>query len=221
MNGTQARSNPLPGIVTIAGGAIVLITSFLPWGKVSAGQSGLFPEETGNATDFDLGWFAIAAGAALIVAGVVMLARNLPSVWKTMGGLAIAAGLVAILVTGYNIATKDRQVDDAIRDGIEESTGQQLTDQQLEAVKAELERIGIEISLQFGIYLTILGGLVGIVGGLIALRTKGTQPAGAVSGFEPSSPVQAPPPSPQPGEAWQAPPPERPAGQVPEEDRGP
>jgi hypothetical protein len=216
MNQTQARSNTLPGIVTVVGGVIVLITSFLPWGKVSAGQSGLFPEETGTAVDFDFGWFAVAAGAALVIAGIVMLARSMPSVWRAMGTLAIASGLVTILVTGYNIATKDRQVDDAIREGIEETTGQQLTDQQLEAVKVELERIGIQVSLQFGIYLTILGGLVGIAGGLLALRARETQPAAGVSGFEPSSPTQAPPPPPT--ETWGAPEPGTP-GQRPEEDR--
>jgi hypothetical protein len=219
MNGTQARSNPLPGIVTVAGGVLVLITCFLPWGKVSAGQSGLFPEETGNAIDFEFGWFAVAAGVALVIAGIVMLVRSVPSVWRAMGALAIVSGVLAIIVTGYNIATKDRQVDNAIRDGIEESTGQVLTDQQLEAVKVELERIGIEVSLRFGIYLTILGGLVGLAGGLLALRTKESQPIGGMSGFDaPSSVVQAPSPPPQAPETWQAPEPGSP-GQGPEEDR--
>jgi tryptophan-associated transmembrane protein len=220
MNGTQGRSNPLPGVLTVAGGMLVLITCFLPWGKVSAGQSGLFPEETGNAIDFDFGWFAVTAGVALLVAGIVMLVRNVPSIWRAMGALAIASGIVAIIVTGYNIATKDRQVDNAIREGIEETTGQQLTDQQLEAVKAELERIGIEVSLQFGIYLTILGAVVGLAGGLIALRTKEPQPTREASGFEPPpSTVQAPPPPPQAPETWQVPEPGTPRGGGPEEDR--
>jgi hypothetical protein len=217
MNQAQGSSNPVPGILTVTGGAVVLIASFLPWGKVTAGQSGLFPEETGSAPDFDFGWFAIAAGLALVAAGIVMLAANLPSVWRAMATLAIVSGAIAVLVTGYNIVTKDRQVDNAIREGIEETTGQQLTDQQLEAVKAELERIGIEVSLQFGIYLTILGGLAGLVGGVMALRSKKVQPAAGMSGFEP--PATPPASSPEKPGVWSAPEPGGPGGQGSEEDR--
>lgn len=217
MNHTQASSNPVPGIVTVAGGAVVLIASFLPWGRVTAGQSGLFPEETGSAPDFDFGWFAVAAGVALVVAGIVMLARNVPPVWRAMATLAILSGAIAVLVTGYNIATKDRQVDNAIREGIEETTGQQLTDQQLEAVKAELERIGIEVSLQFGIYLTILGGLAGMAGGLMALRSRKPQPAAGTAGFEPPAPPTAP--LTQAPDVWGAPEPGGPSDQGSEEDR--
>jgi hypothetical protein len=193
MEGAQARTNPLPGILALVGGGIVLIASFLPWGKVSAGQSGLIPEETGNAAEFDFGWFAVAAGAVLLVAGVVMLIGRAPSAWRALGVVAIVAGVIAILVAGYGIVTKDRKVDDAIREGVEETTGQRLTDEQLDQVKAQLQLLGIEVSLQFGIYLTMLGGLVGAVGGILALRAG--EPAGApsTSGFEPAP---APPPAP-------------------------
>lgn len=190
MDHTQARFNAVPGALTVAGGAIAVIGCLLPWGELSPGQSGLFSPETSNAIDespFDLGWFALAAGMALVAAGIVLLFLSAPPVWRVIGEVAIVVGLVPILVGGYNVATKDRKVDEIIRNEVEESTGQRLTDPELDRFRAELERIGIEVTLELGVYLTILGGLVGVAGGLIALRAGKPQPAvpGGPSGLGP------------------------------------
>jgi hypothetical protein len=219
---TEPRIDVVPGIVTVAGGAITVIGCLLPWGRLSPGQSGLFAPVAHNAIEepFELGWFALGAGIALTVCGVLLLFMNNWSWRRAIGEAAIVVSLVPIFVAGYNIATFDQKVDEVIRVGVEESIGRRLTDQELERFRAEIERIGIDVSLQFGVYLAILGGLGGVAGSLLTLRPGGSRErAGGGSGFEPSPPpIQAPTPPRQAPETWQVPEPGPPGGQGPEED---
>jgi hypothetical protein len=202
MNRTSARLDAIPGMGILVGGAIAVIGCLLPWERFSPGQSGLFDPKTRNSLEepFDLGAFALGAGIALLVAGIVWLFLKSPSVRRVMGEVATVVALVPILVAGYNIATMDEKFDEVFRVALEDATGQGLTDEEVNLARAELERLGIQVSLQPGIYLTVLGGLVGLAGSLMALRPKKSQPAAGVSGFEPP----APPPPPVPGPARQA-----------------
>jgi len=186
MEHDRARTNTLPGVLALAGGVLAVIACFLTWGTASPGQSGLFAEESLNATDFDFGWFAIAAGVALLGAGVIWLAGR-ASMERPLAVVAIVAALAVVLITILNVATKDQQVDDSLRRDFEQAAGRPPTEEEFALVKAELERLGVAVTLEFGIYLTLLGGVMGAAGGLLGLRTTR-------SGREPPSAYESPPP---------------------------
>jgi hypothetical protein len=227
MNRSSVRLDAIPGIGILAGGALAAIgcLPLLPWSKLSPGQSGLFDPRTRNALEepFDLGAFAMGAGIALVVAGILWLFLKAPSVRRVIGEVATVIALVPILVAGYNIATMDEKFDEVFRVALEEATEQRLTDEAVDLARTELERLGIKVSLQPGIYLTLVGGLLGLVASLMALRPRKTQPAAGMPGFE--SPAPPPPPverqASQASDIWGVPEPGGPIGQSPgsEEDR--
>jgi hypothetical protein len=219
MNRTSARLDAVPGMGIAAGGALAAIGCLLPWERFSPGQSGLFDPRTRNALEepFDLGAFALGAGMALAVAGIAWLFLKAPSVRRVMGEVATVIALIPILVAGYNIATMDEKFDEVFRVALEEATEQRLTDSEVDLARAELERLGIEVSLQPGIYLTLVGGLIGLAGSLMALRPKKTRAAAGTSGYEPPAP--APASSPERPDVRSAPEPGGPSGPGAEEDR--
>lgn len=190
MDHAHARANPLPGILAAAGGVVVLVASFLPWFKADFGQL-TSTSATANATDVTLGVVAIAGGVVLVAAGVFLLIGTASR--RALGIVLLVAGLNPVGIAVYNLATKDQQVDAELRTLIERSTGQEATDEQLALVKQQLDVIGVETSFQIGIHLTILGGLAGMAGGMLALSAKEARPAPSEAGFGPQ-----PPPSPAP-----------------------
>jgi hypothetical protein len=146
-----------------------------------------------------------------------------------LGIVAIVGGLVVAALTIRDIAQKstvDTEFFAGFRRGFEQSSGQHLTDDQIRRV---LERFGIKVSLSAGIYVAMIGGLVGIGGGIVATLTQPPQPAPAAldSGFVTAAPpyplAQAPtvasaPPPPPPAVA---PPPPEPAPPPPHEGSDP
>lgn len=219
MNHTSGRFDAVPGMGIVVGGALAAIgcLPLLPWERFSPGESGLFDPRTRTALQdpFDLGAFALGAGIALVVAGIVWLFLKAPSARRVIGEAATVIALVPILVAGYNIATMDRKIDEVFRAALEEATGQRLTDSEVGLARAELERLGIKVSLQPGIYLTVVGGFVGLAGSLMALRPRKAQPAASMPGFEPPPPPPPPVagPAPQASDIWGVPEPGGPSGQ--------
>jgi hypothetical protein len=218
MNRTSARLDAIPGMGILAGGALAVIgcLPLLPWERFSPGQSGLFDPRTRNALEdpFDLGVFALGAGIALVVAGIVWMFLKAPAVRRVIGEVATVIALVPVLVAGYNIATMDAKFDEIFRIALEEATEQRLTDSEVDLARATLERLGIKVSLQPGIYLTLVGGVIALAGSLMALRPRKTQPAAGVPGFEPpATPLPPPAPPAQAPDVWGVPEPGGPGGQ--------
>jgi hypothetical protein len=152
-------------VVAAVGGAIALVGSLLPW------LTAEFPQRTRTsyAVELRLGWLAVAGAGVLMLSGTLLFGPLSSQTRRAVAVLAIVAGFVSALVAGYNLVSRDQQVDEAIRDAVGEATGQEITDEQLALARRALDLAGVEISYRPGIYLTLVGGLVGAAGGALAL----------------------------------------------------
>ncbi len=233
---TAERPPVAASAVAALGGIVMIVGSFMVWAKVDFGKLSQFGGPTGGASvnglDAD-GKLTLACGIVLVVAAAVLLTRAGRGIAKAMAILALVAGLLGGAIALYDITQKDKQIDDAYRQGIQEQTGKPATDQQLQELKDLLDRLGVKTSLGVGIYVTALGGLVGLIGGIMGLAAKTPTPAagaGAVTWggpdempsapspadpSAPSAPPLAPPPAPADEPAAPEPPPAPPPAEPP------
>jgi hypothetical protein len=188
----SARSAPVAAILAIVGGALLAIGSFLAWASVSGGGTSV----TAKGTDGSDGYITLVAGIVVIACGVLLMRVGK----KAIAVLAILAALVGGGVGLYDAFTaKDRVLDDAAEElatqfGATASEVRVLLDQAIDAGQ-------IGISLSFGLYMVIAGGALGLVGGILGLRSPGAEPvpAGAfgapesATAFGSSMPAAAPP----------------------------
>jgi hypothetical protein len=159
-------------ILAIVGGIGLAISAFLPWGTVTldaarfAAALGIDPSliPPGSVSDMSQsvsgtdGWegkLAVVAGIVAIVVGVILMREAR----KGFGALLIVAGLVGGGVALYDVATVNDQKDAAIEDAAPEL-------QQLGVQTSSLSD-AIDVSLDAGIWICMLAGLVVVVGGLM------------------------------------------------------
>lgn len=183
--GSLARKKPLPAIITGLGGLLMVISAFLPWVTVEAGRIPGLSDTSAAGTSKD-GKFTLVFGLLLIVAAVLMWVATSPGLRRGIAVAAVVLGIAGALIAIINLASKDSQFEDGIRTGLK-GAGQEVTDAQVEQLKAELKRLGFSVSFAVGIYLTAAAGLIAIVGGVVGLAAR--QPAEPVA-------VEATPPPP-------------------------
>lgn len=207
-----ARKNSVPGMVAAAGGLVLLIAAFMPWVTVGLGQAGAGANLNVAGTEGD-GVITLVIGLIVLVAGIVMWLGRSRGLVKGLAIAALVLGIIGAGIAVYDITSKDRQFDQGLREGLGKSTGQEISDEQLAAAKAELDRLGVEVKIGIGMYLTVVGGLLAAVGGILGLMAKGAGAASgstAASGFPTaaagSPSVPAPPGSPSGSTSAAAPP---------------
>ncbi len=226
----------------LVGGALAVLGSFLPWAKV------VFGPNSQTAKGFD-GWegkVTAIAGAALIICAIaIKQARN-----RRLAPWTMLLGLAAAGISLYDILTLKTQAITSGASDISKSTGVPV-----DQVKATLHLLlvsgTLKVSLEFGILIVLVGGILGILGGLMLTLAKepqvatpvGSTPRAPDGGFAESwvmtpasTPAPAPPPAPSgmtdpapvpapapmPSEAQQPPPkPEPPASPEPAAPAGP
>jgi len=131
-------------------------------------------------------------GIVAVVAAVLAVAAPRREVVIALGVVAIVAALVVLFFTVRDIGQKNLQ----IRDAIQSETGRRFTDAQ---VHAYLRLLGITISLGAGIYISMLGGLVMLGGGIATITTAPKEEGG--SSFEAemvsAAPTYSPPAPPE------------------------
>ena len=192
---TASRSMPLAGIFALVGGVLAAIASFLTWASVSASGQGV----SAKGTDGSDGYFTLVAGLVLVAYGIASLTVSALGGKRALALIAIIAGLVAGGVALYDAVTaKERVLDEAASQlagsfGVSEAQARQLLDKAVDSGQ-------INISLSFGIFVVIGGGVLGLIGGVMGLRTSG-EPAPAMPliptmGAMPGPPL--PPTMPQP-----------------------
>ncbi|MGZ8599145.1 MAG: hypothetical protein ACXWX6_02940 [Actinomycetota bacterium] len=186
---STGRSTPIAAILTIAGGALLAVGSFLAWAEVSGGGTSV----TAKGTDGTDGWITFVAGLIVLAVGAAFIRGGGN---RALAILAIVAALVGGGVGLYDALTaKDRVLDDAA----EELAGQfggtaaevrALLDQAIDAGE-------LGISLSIGLYLVIAGGALGIVGGFMGMKGSTAAPAmpamGSMPAAAPAPPMTAPP----------------------------
>jgi hypothetical protein len=214
-----AKASPLPMILGIVGGALLLIGSFLTWASVSIdvtkfaealgvdptllqGSIGSTSQSFSGMNDKGDGIFTLIAGLVVIVLAVVLLIKA--DLGKVMGALMIGAGAIGAGVALYDLSRVNNVKDDALNGAAGALQGAGIDPAVLDGV--------IKVSAGIGIWVCALGGLIAVLAGIMALMSKrsaapamtspmGTSTAPAASGFESSSPAAPPmstPPAPQP-----------------------
>jgi len=194
---TAGRSTPIAAILAIAGGALLAIGSFLAWAEVSGSGTSV----TASGTDGTDGWITFASGLVVLAAGAILMRG---SGRRALAIVAIVAALIGGGVGLYDALTaKDRVLDDAAEElaGSFGGTAEEvraLLDQAIDAGE-----IGISISL--GLYIVIAGGVLGMIGGVMAMRGAAAAPAvpamssiPAAAPPAPTAPMAEPPGMPAP-----------------------
>jgi hypothetical protein len=193
-------------IVGIVGGVALVLGSLLTWGTGSlnvqalASAAGLDPAAVTAAVgdvsrsvsgiDVTGGKWALAMGIVAIVLGIVAFLRVSP---RVVGIGLIVAGLIgggwALYDTTQADVVKERAIEEAVP--------------RLGSVEGASAVIGqyIDTSFGAGIWISIVGGLIAIGGGIVLLTAGGSMTetssrmgAAAGSGFTPTEPPPASPP---------------------------
>lgn len=155
------RSGSVAPILAIVGGVLLAVGSFLAWASVSGGGTSI----TAKGTDGSDGYITLVAGIIVVACGVLLLRGGK----KVIAVIAIVAALIGGGVGLYDALTaKDRVLNDAAEElatqfGATTSEVRALLDQAIDAGQ-------IAISLELGIYMVIVGGALGVVGGILGLR---------------------------------------------------
>jgi hypothetical protein len=193
-------------VVGIVGGVALVLGSLLTWGTGSlnvqalASAAGLDPAAVSAAIgdvsrsvsgiDVTGGKWALAMGIAAIVLGVVALMRVSP---RVVGIGLIVAGLIGGGWALYDTTQADVVKEQAIEDAVP----------RLGSVEGASAVIGqyIDTSFGAGIWISLVGGLIAIGGGIVLLTASGsmseTSRTGAAAGSGPT-PTGPPPASPPP-----------------------
>jgi hypothetical protein len=173
-------------ILGIVGGIGLAISAFLNWGTVTldAGKlasalgidpsvipPGSIPGASQSVTGTD-GWegkVAIAAGVVAVVVAIFAMREAR----KGLGVLLIVAGIVGGGVALYDVITVNDQKDSAIED---------MTPQ-LQAAGIQPSQLSdaIDVSLDAGIWICIVAGIVVIAGGAMVRSREGAASAAATS----------------------------------------
>ncbi|MDQ2845402.1 MAG: hypothetical protein M3Y77_03425 [Actinomycetota bacterium] len=140
--------NPVGGGLVALGGLVAAIAAFLAWVSLSGQGVTVTVSGTGSVSGADVGstgatdgWITFGAGVVVLIVGALALAR------KGGRGLQVVAILAGVVVAGVPIY-------DLIKNN---SDLQSLKDQ------------GVDVSYSIGIWLTIVGGVVIVLGAIIAM----------------------------------------------------
>jgi hypothetical protein len=186
---TVRRPAPIAAIVTVLGGALLVVGSFLTWAELSG--SGI--NVTAQGTDTE-GWWTFAAGALVFLAGILLFVVDGEVAAgrgrRIVAALAIVAGLAGGVLGVYKALTAEDEFLDAAAEELAPQAGgspeqvRALLDQAIDA-----DQLGV--SLGIGLYLVMIGGVVGLVGGALGLRRRAAVPAAAMEAPTPAAPAPA------------------------------
>ncbi|WP_234028091.1 hypothetical protein [Pseudonocardia dioxanivorans] len=135
-------------IVTVVGGLLTAIGSFLAWVTV---QAPIFGSISVAGTEGD-GKITLVLGILVLIIGVLRLIR--PSIPALVQRLPIVLGIIAAALGIYVIIRLGSQIG------------------QIE------ELPGASVSVGFGLIMTIVGAVVSVVGGIVVSSQRPTVPGG-------------------------------------------
>ena len=204
-------SKPVGPVIAIVGGIITALAAFLAWATVSlsgtvdvAGQQLPVPnisESISGIYSTD-GKITVVAGILGVILGLVAMSRS-GSARKGIGIVLILAGLVAGGLGIYDTVQATNLAENAadeIRSGVSGSLGVVPPEQQAQVDDLINQMIDkLDISVGIGLYLTIAGGALLMIGGIMTIARAGASDSSSGSGaWAPPAAGQAPPPPPAP-----------------------
>jgi hypothetical protein len=161
---TPARL-PIGSVLTIVGGILMAIGSFLSWAEISGGGQ----SESVSGTDASDGWVTLVAGLIAVGAGIAALRapkRQLALAAALAGGFGVGFGLFDALTL------KDSALDSVAE---ETAAASGVSFQELRTLLDVLIDSGqLGISIGIGLYVVIAGGILAIVGAAMQLAAART-----------------------------------------------
>jgi hypothetical protein len=220
----DSNSKSPAGIMGIVGGALLLLGSFLTWVTLTldlnafAGLLHVEPAQltavgvtttTSNAgLKANAGKITLVTGIIVLVAAVMLAMGKRAS--KSAGTSMLIAGAIGSAAVLLNLATKDSQIDTEL-----DSIAPQLT--ALGITKDAIKNV-FEVKWGIGIYLCLIGGVLAIIAGIMAMRSSSDAAPVALTTSAPAAGFAAPPPMSQtlpPVEVAPPAPPEPPPSSTP------
>jgi hypothetical protein len=191
--------------LAVVGGILVVVGSLITWAEASVGLASF------SASGID-GWegkVTIGGGAALLFGGISAFLGRAQARTR-MRSSALVGGLAASGVAIYTALTaRDQIVDSAVDEIVAQVPGTSVEEAR-STLDLALDGGLLTVTLQIGIWLVIVGGIVGVLAAVAAISgggaattadTAGSGLVGWASPAAPPAPVSDPAPSwmPRPG----------------------
>jgi hypothetical protein len=183
---TEPRASIAAGVILEVGGVLVVIGSLLTWRKV------LIP--TGAATDRGVdfgatGMVVLAAGILGLVLGPAAGAAKGRAARVAFGVLALAAGAVIVVEAIYSMVTLKSHAAASLASNLVNQLGVRPVQARLIANQRIASGIW-KVSLQLGIVVALAGGIIVMVGALVAVGSGSTRAGPPASPTPPSPPPE-------------------------------
>ena len=159
----------LPRVLTSTAGLIAVGASALPWYSWETPRT--FAGDVRGLSTTE-GRITALLGVLLLVLGLFMLVSRGATTRASAPVLVLALSVALTALSLYNVSRQDAKLADAIRQGIEETTGT-ASPPHVDAVEREFARIGLRLSLGVGVYLAVGSGLLGILAAFAAATRRG------------------------------------------------
>ena len=195
--------------LAVVGGILVVVGSLITWAEASVGPASF------SASGID-GWegkVTIGGGAALLFGGISAFLGSAQARTR-MRSSALVGGLAASGVAIYTALTaRDQIVDSAVDEIVAQVPGTSVEEAR-STLDLALDGGLLTVTLQIGIWLVIVGGVIGLIAAVAAISSGGaattadTAGSGLV-GWASPTPVSDPAPS------WMPPGPEPPSSTPP------
>jgi len=185
---------PLAPAIGAAGAILATVACFLPWIRLDLGRFAVFLGTTSHSITASakgmgiIGSVAVAASIVMLLCVAGLLAGG-PSLRTACAWVLAGAGVAVAAAAVTALATKGARADQVLRAAWQAGAGHALPAAQFDRLRDVLARLGSTSSAGIGIYLALLGGILGAAGGVLAIvasvRTARTRRAiGYAGGFE-------------------------------------
>jgi hypothetical protein len=168
----------------VVGGVVAIVGALLSWVSLSAGSVGATRggRIALNGVDLTDGKVVLVAGVVAVAAAVVAWFVRHREVRVVLGVLGVLAGLVVVVLPIVDAVTPSRSAG-AVAAQVADQFN--ITVRRAEAIlRAFVARGAVSVSPQVGLYLSVLGGVVMLAGGIAVAFAAGSRRA-FVSGSGP------------------------------------
>lgn len=164
-------------LLTVGGGVLVAFGSLQPWVDATAFGKPISGFEGWRGTDLPEGLVAFACGIVLIV-GILVLRGVKGKTKRVMATLLILAGVLAFAVGGVVSVTATNRFGNA------QAAAKQISAAEHIPLAQALGKVAgtLSATLGLGVFMTVLGGILGAVGGVLSLALVTREPAAAEGG---------------------------------------
>ncbi|MFN2545786.1 MAG: hypothetical protein ABR600_14610 [Actinomycetota bacterium] len=194
----QERRSFFGPALVLLGGLLVVVSGLTDWAQVAP------PATLAGPITVKGSGIVVVVGVVLLVLGVAMGLIRSRGARIALAVVAIVAGLVAALITGVSIGSKDVLISTAADKYAETSPASKT---RIENALKDLNHRGqLDINIKIGLWLGLAGGILVLVGGIGGIAGSGKGAATARPGGMPYEPARSGAPAPPiPGAAPQAP----------------